>query len=935
MTSSSNLQNQDNSFLKRLAHFLDEQIASGDISVDFVCREMNTSRSTLYRKIKKATGCSPTEYIKKIQLKKAAELLKSNYGNVSEVAYETGFNNLSYFAKCFRERFGVTPTKYIQSGRLHKNIPLRLTSFVGRERETEEITQLINTHRLVSLTGPAGSGKTRMAVEIVNELKSSFRNGITVVFLASISDPGLVPSAILQQLNAVENPGNSKIDNLTDHLRNKEMLLLLDNFEHLIPAAPRIKKILQVCAGIKILTTTREILHLSGEYEYPVLPLAIPEDVNTIDKDTLSHLSEYPSVKLFTERARNVKSNFELSEKNAADIIQICNLLDGLPLALELAASQIKLFTPGQLSEKLEKDMELLRSGNVDRPERHITLHSAITWSYNLLSDTEKQLFRRLSLFPGSFDLDAAEALWDESVNDISLMDGMRSLLDKNFLQSYEQEEEIRFILLETLKNYGQKILKDRTKHELIKKMTAHYLELARKADSHLKGPDQKYWVDRINIELDNYRGILSYLELYREVEAGLRLTTALCRYWNMQNLMKEGREWLRKMIDLANSLKYNEESESISFLKGKALSAMGVLMGQLSVNFQNTADIFRQCITVFRRVDDREKLAENLNHYGWIKAHIGDYEESIKISNEAKNLNKKLDKKRGISVSYNNLGWVANARGNLEKANEFYKESLSWREKISDLRGIAYVSTNLALAEIGMTEYGKALARLDKSEDILVELNDIQLVSWVHTIKSILYFNKGQFSKAIQMLETTNEGWKKVGNHFGMALSYGYSGLSSLESKKPQVAEEAFKEAGNRWNRMNSKWGNSFSTYCLAEYEAYNGRIDMSLSLHKDALELRVKQKEQLVICESLEAIAKLLIEKKEFHTAVLFMSAASELRKKINAPCPPRFEETREYIISTCKEKFDKEVFTETWSKGKDLTFNNLISDLASSLL
>ncbi len=608
------IQSEKERYLETLDQILEEQISSGDMSVRLVSHKMGASQSTLYRKIKNFTGLSPGEYIKEFQLKKAAKYLISDFGNVSEVAYEAGFNNLSYFSKCFKERFGVTPRRYSAGVFMHNNLPEHLTSFVGREQELTDIKELINEHRLINLTGPAGTGKTRLALETLNQVKDNFTHGIFIVHLASLSDPGLIPSAILHELNIKKKPVQSSFENLLEHLKSREVLILLDNFEHLTAAAQDVNTLLRHCPDLTIMITSREKLHLSGEYSYSVSPLSIPDTVDSITDDGITEsalykIKKYSSVRLFLERAETITGNFQLNLKNIPDIICICQYLDGLPLALELAASQIHMFSLHSLAERLKENLSVLKTGDIDRPERHQTLFNAINWSYNLLTEQEKNLFQRLSLFAGSFDINAAEAVWSDHSGESDILDGLRSLVDKNFLQTFEAGGEVRFRLLETLKNYARgKLIVSRVEKEVLTKMAVHFLQMAQKAEAELKGVRQEYWVNRLGMELDNFRGILSALEQYREIELGLQLSTALWRYWNMQNMNKEGCEWLEKMIDLANNLKFHEESNKTNILKGKALSARGIMGLMITENMEEYTEIFRQCITIFRKNDKKKK---------------------------------------------------------------------------------------------------------------------------------------------------------------------------------------------------------------------------------------------------------------------------------------------------------------------------------------
>ena len=937
MASESNrdkITSEGNRFLEHVVQILEKELGTGDLSTDELSKKLGVSSSTFYRRVKKYTDCSPTEYIKRFQLRKSAKLLSADFGNVSEVAYEVGFNNLSYFAKCFKEKFGVTPGKYAKRKQLKNRFEVRTTSFVGRQKELSEIKKVLNQHRLVNLTGPGGTGKTRIAMEVADEVKDHFKNGVEVVRLASIADPALVPSAILRSFNLSERPNQMPIEILAEHLQNRELLLVLDNFEHVTSAATKINTLLQQCPKLTILITSREILHLSGEYQYFISPLPVPEIPDEITDDTLANIKEYTSVKLFLERAAMVSTGFQLDLHNAADIVTVCRHLDGLPLALELAASQVKLFSPYELANELEESLSMLKSLDRDRPERHQTLRGAISWSYNLLTEDERYLFQGLSLFNGSFNLKAAESIREEA-NTLDTLDGLRALLDKNFLQTTELNGKTRFKMLETLKSYGREALREsRNEHVITRKMANHFLQIAQKAASRIKGGRQKHWISRLGMELDNIRGVLSLLEQYREVQLGLQLGTALWRYWVSQNLMNEGYERLKKLVKLADQLKFNEGSQKTELLKGRALSAMGIMGMMVSKDYKENEDNFRQCIRTFRRIDRKKELAECLNHYGWIKITAGEYREGAKYTREALELHKRLNDVRGIAVSHNNFGWMEYIHGNLRKAESCFSESISLREEIGDYRGSAFVSSYLALVDRCQGKYEVGLDRLRQAREVLEELEDLQLVSMVNTSQGYIFYDAEAYIKAERTLKLAIDGWKEVGNPFGLLWAYDLLGLSCLSLGKSGLAKKYFDRANDGYEHQEhevqhlNKWASAFSLYCLAEYKAHIGNISAALDQHLDILSRRIKQEEKVYICESLEASARLLAIQENCKKAVTYLALASRLRKSIHAPRPPRSVVPCNSTLNICEKMMSEQAYREQWKQGETYSLNELLS-------
>ncbi len=939
MVSASNrdgITSEGDRFVEQLVYILEKELSSGHLSTEKISGELGVSSSTFYRRVKKYTGCSPTEYIKKFQLKKAAKLLSANFGNVSEVAYEVGFNNLSYFAKCFKEVFGLTPGEYLKKKELINSFDVRTTSFLGRKKELSEIKESLNQHRLVNLTGPGGTGKTRIAIEVAERLKDDFRDGANVVRLAPIADPALVPSAILRAFNLSERPNQTPIEILADHLKDRELLLVLDNFEHVTSAANKINVLLQQCPKLTILITSRDVLHLSGEYQYSISPLPVPKIPDKITDNTLANLKEYTSVKLFLERAAMVSSGFQIDHANAVDIVTVCRYLDGLPLALELAASQIKLFSATELVEQLEDNLSVLKSLDMDRPERHQTLWGAITWSYNLLTHNEQHLFQTLSLFNGSFDMKAAEAIREES-STLDTLDGLRSLLDKNFLHSTEFMGETRFKMLETLKSYGRESIREsRRENVTVRKMAGYFLLIAQQAASKIKGGRQKYWIRRLGVELDNIRGVLSLLEQHREVELGLQLGTALWRFWVSQNLMNEGYEQLKKLVQLADHLKFNEGSQKTELLKGRALSAMGIMGMMVSKDYKKNEDNFRQCIRIFRRIDNKKELAECLNHYGWIKITAGDYREGIMHTQEALKLHKKLNDVRGIAVSHNNFGWMEYIHGNLSKAESRFNKSISLREEIGDRRGSAFVSSYLALVDRCQGKYEVGLARLKQAREVLEELEDLQLVSMVNTSQGYIFYDTEEYTKAERTLKLAIDGWKEVGNPFGLLWAYDLLGLSCLSLGKSGLAKKYFDRAHEGYEHQKyevqhlNKWASAFSLYCLAEYNAYISNTRTAVGQHLEVLSRRVKQEEKVYICESLEACARLFVGQENCKKAVTCLAIASGLRNSIHAPRPPRSAAPCNRTLNRCKKMMSEQTYRELWKQGETQSLDGLSSIL-----
>src|ERR1700739_1044749 len=442
-----------------------------------------------------------------------------------------------------------------QAQTLPSNFPVPRTGFVGREREASAMKELLLRQdvRLVTVTGPGGIGKTRLAVEVASGLIEWFPGGIYFVSLSPLSDPSLIASVIVQTLGIREAGGQSPLEILKrsfqDSLR-APMLFLMDNFEHLVQAAPVVGELLAMGPGLKILVTSRSPLHVYGEHEFPVPPLALPDSRST---PSVEMLSQYPAVALFIRRAIAAKPDFELSPENAQSVSEICARLDGLPLAIELAAARIKVLSPSSMLARLASRLQLLTGGARDLPERQQTLRAAMDWSYDLLNPAKQKLFRRLSVFVGGCNLEGVEAVCDtKSDLDLDLLDGMASMVDKSLAQQVEHANgESRFVMLETIREYALEKLQASGERSSTKRSHAAYcLVLAEEQAPDQSGAETAQWLERFALEHDNFRAGLDWLAETGDAEWGLRLGTALFRFWEIREYLAEGRDRLGRAVE-------------------------------------------------------------------------------------------------------------------------------------------------------------------------------------------------------------------------------------------------------------------------------------------------------------------------------------------------------------------------------------------------
>jgi predicted ATPase len=439
---------------------------------------------------------------------------------------------------------GFPPLRTLESR--PNNLPMQPTPLVGREREVEDIRGrlLAAEVRLLTLTGPGGTGKTRLALQAAADLLDEFEDGVYFVALATLTDPALVASTVAQALDVRESGDQTLIESMKDYLSGKRLLLVVDNFEQVLTAAPLVGELLSA-PHFKVLVTSRIPLGVYGEHEYAVPPLSVPDPKRLPGLETLSH---YEAVRLFIERARAAKADFAVTDENAPAVAEICARLDGLPLAIELAAARVKLLPPSAMLGRLGRRLKLLTGGARNLPERQRTLRGAIEWSHTLLDEGEKTLFYRMAVFSGGRTFEAVEAVCDaEGDLPVDALEGVSSLLDKSLLRQEEGPEgEPRFVMLETIHEFAREKLQESGESEVVGRAhTEYFLALAEEAELELVGPDQVSWMDRLEAEHDNLRAALSRSPEAGDSGSALRIGAAVWHFWVVRGHFSEGRRWL------------------------------------------------------------------------------------------------------------------------------------------------------------------------------------------------------------------------------------------------------------------------------------------------------------------------------------------------------------------------------------------------------
>ncbi len=620
-----------------------------------------------------------------------------------------------------RDRFSEKPIKHQVEYR-PTNIPVPRTGFVGREKEIAAAKDLLLRQdvRLVTVTGPGGIGKTRLAVQVASGLLEIFPGGTHFVPLAPISDPALIPSMVIQTLGIRGASGQSPLEILKKHLldsRRAPMLLLLDNFEHVLAAAPVLAELLATSPHLKILVTSRAALHVYGEHEFPVPPLAVPDSRLM---PSLTVLSQYPAVALFVQRAAAVKPDFVLNRENAHAVTEICAQLDGLPLAIELAAARIKVLSLSSICTRLASRMQLLTGGARDLPQRQQTLRSAIDWSYDLLTPAEQKLFRRLSVFVRGCTLEGAEAVCDTKGDlNLDLLDGMASMVDKSLLQQFGQANgESRFVMLETIREYCREKLERSGEQVATKRAHAAYcLVLAEEVTTDQSAAEGSEWLERFTLDHDNFRAALQWLTETEDAEWGLRLGAALFRFWEIREFFAEGRDTLGKVLKMPAAAARTK-------LRARALFSAGVLAIEQG-DYTSGTTFVSESLAIARELHDNHGVAVSVNALAVLARDQDDLTLAHSMFEEGLMLWREVGDQKAVARSLSNLASVVKLQGDYPRAYSLYAECLSIFRELGDRTGVAWSLNSQGDVARDQRDFAAAQTLYEKSLAIFHELND------------------------------------------------------------------------------------------------------------------------------------------------------------------------------------------------------------------
>jgi predicted ATPase/DNA-binding SARP family transcriptional activator len=799
------------------------------------------------------------------------------------------------------------------------NLPSQPTSFIGRAAELAKLAQLLEhpTCRLITVVGPGGIGKTRLALQAAATYHDRFVDGVWIISLAPIGDSSLVASTIAQMLGVRETSGQPLLRSLIDYLHEKEALLLLDNFEQVTEAAALIGSLLAAAPHLRIMITSRVVLHLYGEHEIVVPPLGLPPQAaaresstgnaplgekteerqrysaldRQADHEVLDELTRYEATRLFIERAEAVNADFRITHDNAAAVVAICQHLEGLPLAIELAAVRCKVFTAPALLVRLDNRLKFLIGGARDLPERHPALRSTIDWSYRLLDAPEQRLFRRLGVFMGGCTLEAAEAVASELRieneelrnashdqillnSQFSILNSVETLVNNSLLQQLAGPDgEPRFVMLDTIREYAVERLEASGESDALhRRHAAFYLELAEAAERKVQDATQDIWIERLERDHDNLRAALDWTLAGGDLEVGTRLASALWPFWWMRGYGSEGRMWLEEAL---------RQSDHVAPATRAKIFLVG---GSVSVQKDDlrSATLGAQALVLFRELDDTAGMAKALAHLADMAWQQGDYAQATALATESLALSRKLGNQSDSAFALHKLGDIARDQGDYERASALLEESLATWQALSHDEACAFVLNGLGDVALNQGDYLLAAARYEEALALFHEMGGHDATAWILRNLGRVAHIQGDDDRAVALLEESVTWFRKVRDRLGLAWALHHLGIATHAQ----------------------------------------GNYTRATALLHEALVLQQQHDHKSQIAETLEGFAQIASGHGQAARAARLLGAADGLRTAIGAPRPPGEHAPYERIVAGVRAQLDQETFVAAWTAGRAMT-------------
>lgn len=850
------------------------------------------------------------------------------------------------------------------------NLPLQLTSFVGREKEILEVKRELLGDRFVTLTGPGGTGKTRLGLQVAAELLELFPDGVWLVEFASLSDASLVPQTVAGVLGVRESSGRPTISVLTDYLRNRELLLILDNCEHLLLASSQlVEAFLQACPNLCILATSREALNIPGEISYRVPSLSIPDPRRLAP---LLELSKYESMQLFVQRAEIIRPGFELNESNAHAVAQICRRLDGIPLAIELSVARVKMMPVEQVAARLDDRFRLLTGGSRNALPRHQTLRALIDWSYDLLSDMERTLFLRLSVFAGGWTLDAAEAICaDESIRQGDVLDLLTQLVNKSLvIPESKKNGEARYRLLETIRQYARERLLEAGGGETVRERhLEYYLKLSEQAEPELRGPHQIAWLDRLEDEVDNIRAALEW-SFDTNVEAGLRILSALLWFWHIRSGKVEGIEWLERALASETEERNGAPpSPARALLRGKALNAVGTLMimhgdadracqfsreslelneglgpaGRRGVahalwnlaqgdsyheDLEQAGALAEKSMALYREVGDKFGVAQCLDHLGSYALIRADYRRAKQLWEDDLALRRELGDKDGIAWSLSLLANLALWKGEHEQAWQLYTESQNAFREIGNKWAVSMALSGMGSVMLSQGNFEQASKLYEEALAYGRDMGDQNTIAGRRYDLARVAWSMGEYERAARMYEDTLALVRKMNNKGGVAGTLYDLGTVALVQGDLELAQQRFEESIAIGHEIEGQFTIGYATNGLGKVAFARGDFEAAHRLHTQALKMFRESGNHWNIAYTLEAFIALAVARGDMQQAARQLGATEAFYSQLKFLISPRERDHHEHDARTVHDALGDEAFDALWAEGQAMTLEQAVA-------
>ena len=760
------------------------------------------------------------------------------------------------------------------------NLPLQMTSFVGREKEIAALIDLLKTHRLVTLTGSGGTGKTRLSLQVAEEVHKNYPNGAWLVELAPLVDPALVPSTVAATLGLPETPGKSIIDSLVDFLHQKYLLLILDNCEHLVEACSRLAAvILHQCPQVQILASSREALGVAGEVPYSVPSLSLPER-NQITGP--GELINFEAVRLFVERAALALPGFELTPDNALSLAQICRRLDGIPLAIELAAARVKMLRVSQIADRLDDRFRLLTGGSRTALPRQQTLRALIDWSWDLLTEPERDFLKQLAVFTNGWTLEAAEQVCaGEGIESDKILDLLAQLVNKSLvLVEREQGTETRYSLLETIRQYAREKLLEtgngpvsRDKHLL------YFLGLADQTEIELHRRDQKRWLAQLETEHDNLRTALEWA-IETRPEAAIRLCFGLAEFWDIRGYLNEGRKWVTSVLQAAEELP-------------PTLAYIEVLYGA-----------------------------------AMLSARQGDVEQFQAFTEKGLEISQQIEYQRGIAKGFHGLGLIQEYfLGKTEQADVFYADSLRiWRE-VGDKHGIGQALGPQAGGALRQQNYAEAERLFNESLSLFRQLGDHREIAGALGNLAEVALAQANHSRAEALASESLAIYRELEDKHGIATTLRTLGqTASLQPGTTSLAA-LFEESCRLFRELNDRGCLALTLATWGRENLAVGDIRHSQRMIWEGLALTKETGESEAVVSVLEGAAEVLFGTARWQDSARLFGAAESYRESIHVFLSLREQAAHDQAVMVLRTQLDKETFDQAWAEGKRMALEQAL--------